>query len=182
MKLNFADRRTDKNIVNKKFIMSDSNDEKFKGKISLIEIEKLNENFEVIRPNGTTDLVIAKDYKIMTYFPKKEKYCMTAMFDNDWNLKQWYFDIGKSYCKYDGEIPYSEDLYLDLVVLPDGTFYALDENELKEALLNNIVSKEEYDIAFSTMYKIMQMIKDDFKILYNFTMKSVELLKNRIGD
>ena len=179
MKLNYADRRTDKNILSKKFKIMEINEDEFSGKISLIEIEKLNKNFEATRPDGTKELIIAKNYKIMTYFPKEEKYCMTVMYDNEWNLIQWYFDIARFKCKYDLEIPYSEDLYLDIVVLPNGTFYTLDENELEDALIHNLISKDEYEMAYKTMNKIIQMIKNDFVKLNKFTKKSLESLKNK---
>lgn len=178
MKLNYADRRTDKNILKKKFKIMDVDDGKFSGKISLIEIEDLKKNFEANRPDGTSELIIAKNYKIMTYFPNDEKYSMTVMYDNKWNLIQWYFDIERYKCKYDSQIPYNEDLYLDVVVLPDGTFYTIDEDELKEALINQLISKEEYNMAYVTRNQIAQMIKDHFATLCNFTKKSLESLMN----
>lgn len=179
MKLNYADRRTDKNILKKKFKIMDVDDGEFNGKISLIEIEELKKNFEANRPDGTSQLIIAKNYKIMTYFPKNETYSMTVMYDNKCNLIQWYFDIERYQCKYDSQIPYSEDLYLDVVVLPDGTFYTLDEEELKEALMNQLISKEEYNRAYVTRNQITQMIEDHFATLCNFTNKSLESLMNK---
>ena len=166
MKINYADRRTDKNILKKKFKIMDANYNEFNGKISLIDIEDLKE-----------EVIISRNYKIMTYFPNSEKYCMTVMYDNNWKLLQWYFDIERYKCKYDLGIPYSEELYLDVVVLPNGKFYTLDEEELKQALNNNLISKDEYNMAYLTMNKIILMIKNDFTKLYNFTNKSLENLK-----
>lgn len=176
MKLNYADRRNDKNILKKKFKIMDVVDEGFSGKISLMEIKDLEHNFEANRPDGASELVIAKNYKIMTYFPNNEKYCMTVMYSDEWNLIQWYFDINRYKCRYDSEIPYSEDLYLDVVLLPDGTFYTLDEDELEEAYMNKLISRDEYDMAYTTMNKIIQMIKQDFVKLCDFTKKSLESL------
>lgn len=177
MKLNYADRRTDKNILDKKFIILDTNNIDFIGKISLIEIKNLKKNFEANRPDGTSETIIAKNYKIMTYFPDSEKYCMTVMYDNNWNLLQWYFDIERSKCHYDLGIPYSEDLYLDVVVLPNGRFYTLDEEELKDAFITNKISKEEYEMAYNTMNKITQMIKNNFTKLNKFTQESLKCLR-----
>ncbi len=178
MKINYADRRNDKNILKKNFKIMDSKSEEFAGKISLIEIEDLKENFEANRPDGMSEIVIAKDYKMMIYYPKEEKYSMTVMYDNKWNLLQWYFDIEKDKCQYDLGIPYSEDFYLDVVVLPDGRFYTLDEDELEEVLHNQLISKEEYNMAYETRNKVIQMIKNDFIKLCDFTQKSLESLKS----
>lgn len=177
MKINYADRRNDKNILKKKFKIKDSKDEEFSGKISLIEIEDLRENFEANRPDGTSQIVIAKGYKMMLYYPNKEKYSMTVMYDNKWNLLQWYFDIEKDKCKYDLGIPYNEDFYLDVVVLPDGRFYTLDEDELEEVFQNKLISKDEYHMAYETRNKVIEMIKNDFIKLCDFTQKSLESLK-----
>jgi len=177
MKINYADRRTDKNILKKKFKIMDVNYNEFNGKISLIDIEDLKKDFKATRPDGTEEVIISRNYKIMTYFPNNETYCMTVMYDNNWKLLQWYFDIERYKCKYDLGIPYSEDLYLDVVVLPNGKFYTLDEEELKQALNNNLISKDEYNMAYVTMNKIILMIKNDFTKLYNFTNKSLENLK-----
>lgn len=176
MKLNYADRRNDKNILDKKFKIIDFNYEKFNGKISLIEIEEINKDFKASRPDGTEELIISKNYKIMTYFPNDEQYSMTVMYNNNWDLIQWYFDVQRYKCKYDSEIPYSEDLYLDVVVLPNGVFYTLDEDEIKEALEKNLITQKEYDMAYETMNKITQMIKNDFTKLCDFTKKSMESL------
>ena len=48
MKLNYADRRTDKNILDKKFIILDTNNIDFIGKISLIEIKNLKKILKLI--------------------------------------------------------------------------------------------------------------------------------------
>ena len=78
MKINYADRRTDKNILKKKFKIMDANYNEFNGKISLIDIEDLKKDFKATRPDGTEEVIISRNYKIMTYFPNSEKYCMQA--------------------------------------------------------------------------------------------------------
>lgn len=178
MKLNYADRRNDKNILKKKFKIKNVNIGNFNGKISLIEIEKINKSFEATRPDGTKETVIAKDYKIMIYFPKDYSYTMTVMYDNNWNLLQWYFDINRYITKYELDIPYSEDLYLDVIALPNGNYYILDEDELKEALKNNLISQNDYDNAYVTMNKIILMIKNTWNNLVDFTNKSLDELIN----
>ena len=53
MKINYADRRTDKNILKKKFKIMDANYNEFNGKISLIDIEDLKKDFKATRQDGT---------------------------------------------------------------------------------------------------------------------------------
>jgi predicted RNA-binding protein associated with RNAse of E/G family len=44
--------------------------------------------------------------------------------------------------------PWYDDLYLDVVVLADGSFHLLDEDELDEALQEGKITQDEYDIAW----------------------------------
>ena len=74
MKINYANRKNDKNILKKQFKTKDINYLGFKGKITLINIEKVKKNFKASRPDGSESVLISNDYKIMTFFPDKEKY------------------------------------------------------------------------------------------------------------
>lgn len=44
MKINYANRQNDSNILSKKFKMMNSQDPYFKGKITLIQVEKVKKN------------------------------------------------------------------------------------------------------------------------------------------
>lgn len=176
MKKIYANRQNDSNILCKKFKMINSNDDYFKGKITLIQLERVNEKFIAKRPTGEIEVVIDNDYKILTFFPENESYCFSAMYNNDCKLLQWYFDILRKECKYDEEIPYGEDMYLDIVVLPNGKSYILDENELKDALDRKIITEKEFENAYASIHKIKEMLKMNFDKLQEFTEKSFEIL------
>ena len=179
MKYNYANRQNDKNIIEKKVTMLDSNYKGFEGKITLIEINKVNKKLIVDRPNGIKETVIDKNYKIMTYFPTNDKYSMTVMIDNNFNILQWYFDINKYKCKYEDDIPYSEDLFLDVVLLPTGEYYTLDEEDLEIAYKNKLISLKDYKEAYKTRENLIKQIKENFKIINDFTKSSlIALLDN----
>ena len=46
-------------------------------------------------------------------------------------------------------MPYLEDLYLDIVLLPTGEIVLLDGDELIEALAKQVITQQEYDSAYS---------------------------------
>ena len=66
MKINYANRQNDSNILSKKFKMMKSQDPYFKGKITLIQVEKVKKQFVAKRPNGESDIIIDNNYKILT--------------------------------------------------------------------------------------------------------------------
>ena len=176
MKKNYANRQNDSNILCKRFKMINSKDNYFKGKITLIQLEKVKEKFIAKRPTGEFEVIIDNDYKILTFFPENEPYCFSAMYNNKCKLLQWYFDILREECKYDVEIPYGEDMYLDVVVLPNGKYYILDENELKDAFDKKMITENEFKNTHASKNKIEKMLNMKFDKLKEFTEKSFKNL------
>ena len=73
------------------------------------------------------------------------------MLDNQKQLVQYYIDVTKRVKKIDDRgLPYFDDLYLDVVLLPNGEVYVLDEDELEDAYKIGDVTKEEYELAWNT--------------------------------
>ena len=72
---------------------------------------------------------------------------------------QYYIDVAKEYEIDDCGLPYFDDLYLDVVLLPNGKMYVLDEDELEDAYKSGDVTKEEYELAWYTTKWIIAAIK-----------------------
>ncbi len=176
MKINYADRQNDNNILSKKIKIINSQNLHFKGKITLIQIDKVKKEFIARRPNGKSEIVIDNNYKILTFFPEKDSYCFSAMYNSNCEILQWYFDILKGSCEHNSAIPYGEDMYLDIVVLPNGEFYTLDEDELEEALAKKLITKTDFSNAYGSMNNVKQMIKSNFNKLKDFTESSFRTL------
>lgn len=179
MKINYADRKNDRNILKKKFVMLNSENTEFKGKIGLIKLEEVKHNFIAERPNGKKEIVIDNGYKILTYFPEKEAYCCSVMYNKNNKILQWYFDILKSNCKYDNGIPYGEDMFLDVIALPNGEYYTLDEDDLNKAFNDKIVSLGDFTKAYINIDKVENIIKYSFNDLYKFTTESFKKLQKK---
>lgn len=110
-------------------------------------------------------------------FPKKDNYVMTIMFDDKHKVIQWYIDISKEVC-IDTNVPFQKDLYLDIVITPDGKKYILDIDELNYAFSNDDITIEEYNFAFKTLKRVEKMYADDFKKLKELTKKIYDILLN----
>ena len=93
------------------------------------------------------------------------------MFDENDNIIQYYYDITfGNYIENDGT-SWFFDLYLDVVMQPDGRILLLDEDELLEAFKNNIVNRHQYDLAHHTANSLINEIKGQEKRLSEFCMK-----------
>ncbi|MFJ7932695.1 DUF402 domain-containing protein [Peribacillus sp. NPDC096448] len=102
---------------------------------------------------------------VASTIPLRKKHSVTTMFDINGNIVQWYIDVclGNG---VDNDIPYLDDLYLDIILLPSGEIIQKDADELEEAFLNGIIDKSLYDSAW-----------DEVNILTNFiSNKSFELI------
>lgn len=178
MKIKYADKRNDTVILKNEFKMKNINNQDFNGVISLINIKEITNSVSVTRPNNSTDCLLDIEYKWIGIYPENKKYCITVMYDNNWNLLQWYFDIAKNSCKDKFGVPYIYDLYLDIVVLPNGEYYFLDEDELEQALLKNEITKEEYNMAYNIANNIAKKLDHEFNRLVKFTDYCLKILKN----
>ena len=90
------------------------------------------------------------------------------MYDENNNLIEWYFDVSKKIGVED-DIPYEDDLYLDLVINPMGESTMLDEDELKYALDKKDITIEDYKLAYKTIDMLQREYVDNFDHLVALT-------------
>ena len=170
MKRRFADARSNKNILEKQIKTIKIEGYKIQGYASLLKIINVEQRWFVDEENRC---IQDKNYEWLQIYPN-ENYCITAMYDEKSNIKEWYIDICKQNGIEDG-IPYEDDLYLDVVIVPDGRVHLLDEDELLEAYKKNDISKEEYDLSYRMAKEIMDKMPEKINDLKLFT----DDLKNR---
>lgn len=146
----------------------------FKGDISLLTIKKVKKEWRI---DEEKRCILADNYKWLQIYPEGKHYCITAMIDDKDNIVEWYFDIARELGNEDG-IPYEDDLYLDVVIVPDGRIHLLDEDELEDAYNKKEVNKKDYDMAYKTANMIMEKAKekDTVEKLTVFTKKYLNKL------
>ena len=124
--------------------------------LSVKKINSIKEPFIV--SNGLC--LINNGYYIVEVLPKKENYTMRVFFNENRERLEYYFDISlKNGLDEESKIPYYDDLYTDITVKGD-KIEVLDEDELKEALEEQRISRDEYDLANKTRDKLLQSIKN----------------------
>ena len=157
------------NKGNNRFIQKRIVEDYFKGYICKINVDEVSSPIVAKTKQGEITL-LGNNYEWHIAYPDGEKYALTIMYDDNKNIVEWYFDIAKELGIYNG-IPYEDDLYLDLVIKPDGTYTVLDEEELKNALDKEIISKEDYDDAFLTVNRLIKMYHNNMDKLHELTNK-----------
>lgn len=168
MNRTYADRPNWSRITEKRFNFDYIDDGDFRGFLSIICIDKVRE--PLVLDTLEDKLCLVDDgYIWIQHFPIDSNYALTTMFNKEQEVVEWYFDICNGNKVNDLGIPYYDDLYLDVVVLPSGEIKLLDEDELNDAFKNNEISKEEYDLAHYEAEKLIDIIKSEKFILIKNT-------------
>ena len=94
-------------------------------------------------------------------------------YNND-NLIQWYFDIAKE-IGIENNIPYEDDLYVDIVITPNGRKEILDEEELMDALNKNEITQEDVELVYETVKLIEDKFVNNFSYLTDLTDKFLKM-------
>jgi uncharacterized protein len=87
-------------------------------------------------------------YMWLQQFPIEKNHSVTTMFDARGEIVQWYIDI----CFRNGienDIPWMDDLFLDIVLLPSGEIIEKDADEIEDALTKGTIDKPLYDLAWN---------------------------------
>ncbi|MEK4978171.1 DUF402 domain-containing protein [Bacillus sp. FSL K6-6540] len=167
MKRKHADRLDWHRILNKDFVCRFFDEVEFKGHITLITIHQVKEPLKTSIEDK--EICIADNgYYWMQHFPSESNYCVTTMLNEKKEIIQWYFDMSKNIGISDQGVPFWDDLYLDVIVFPNGNLYIKDEDELEEALNSNDIELEDYNLAKSNMNDLIKEIESmENKIIKN---------------
>ena len=181
MKRTHADRPNWSRVIEKRFNLDYIDDSDFKGFLSIICIDKVREPL-VLDVSDSKVCLVDDDYIWTQHFPNNSNYALTTMFNKEQEVVQWYFDICNGNKVNEIGVPYYDDLYLDVVVLPSGEIILLDEDELNDAFENNEISKEEYDLANYEAEKLIDSIKNGKTNLLKNTKHYLEHMLSLIND
>ena len=161
-------RRDDWNrLLEKKVIIEDVENEYMNGKVCFLHMIKVSSPLIVNSPIG--NIMIANDgFKHLMFAPRNQNWWLTVMFDNENHLIESYFDITKENNFSNESNPYFIDMKLDVCIPNKDKPYIMDDNELKEVFDSGLITKEEYNLAYSTAKKIMDFFIKNEDEYYQF--------------
>ena len=124
----------------------------FKGIVCFVRLRNITKPKYI--ENGKEKIcIINNGYSLIEAYPDNGQYALTIMFDDRGKLIEWYFDIARSVGSENG-IPFEDDLYLDMAIMPDGEKIILDEDELLAARDEGKISQEDVDGAYRTLREL----------------------------
>lgn len=159
MKRKFGDRSDWKRVLKRDYAHSYLETDNFKGYLSLLKIAKVKEPLYV-KYFDQNVCIVNDGYLWLQQFPFNKHHSVTTMFDEKGQIVQWYIDICSMNGVSEDNVPWMDDLFLDIVVLPSGEVIQKDSEELDEALLNGTIDNSLYNLARQEANLINSLIKD----------------------
>ena len=102
---------------------------------------------------------------------------LTAMVDGMGEITQYYFDITLENQLLGSWDSWFTDIYLDVVVMPDGRMDLLDADELDDALNFGDITAEQHALAQQWAQKLMEELPEKLPQLKAFVEKLYQELK-----
>jgi uncharacterized protein len=158
MKRKFADRSDWKRILEKEYRLVRCDLESFQGWIAEFKMLRVREPL-FVQNLETTICIADAGFTWLHYLRDAAKHVITAMHDPSGAIAQWYIDIVLEHGFDDRGVPYFDDLYLDIVVSPDGRFEVQDANELEDALKAGVISQAQFDLAWRETNRLVGLLE-----------------------
>jgi predicted RNA-binding protein associated with RNAse of E/G family len=92
-------------------------------------------------PDHDSLCVLADGYSWLRCFPQSPHHIMTFMFDADGHVLQLWVDVCLDHGIDAAGLSWWDDLYLDIVVLPDGYLEMQNADELADALADRSITQ-----------------------------------------
>jgi uncharacterized protein len=157
MKRRFVDRSDWDRILEREDRLLRCDLKHFQGWVSELKMLRVREPFSV--PNLGGSICIADAGFVWLHLQDDANHVLTAMLDSSGDIVQWYIDIVLEH-GFDAENRlYFDDLYLDIVVSPDGRFEVQDADELEDALKAGVISQAQFDLAWLETNRLVGLLE-----------------------
>ena len=154
-----ADRREWKRLLARRFSAARVDRSGFHGYVTLLGIERVTAPL-VVPLDGKEYRLADAGFRWLQHFPDGAHHTLTTLLDERGEVVQWYFDIAARTGVDEHGIPWWDDLYLDVVVLPNHTLHLLDEDELDAARTAGTVTPALYSLAYREAERIMRAVRE----------------------
>lgn len=163
-------------ILAKKQKIEFVNSEMINGYVSLLTINDVSTP-QIWKFNGQDTVVCQKGYEWITILPSNEYYCIMSMLNDEKEILLWYIDMIYDQGVDKDGMPYFEDLYLDLVVYPNGEIIVDDMDELEDAWNKGNITEEQFELAIKTCENLKDGLLSNITLMKEFTYKCMSLMQ-----
>ncbi|MBS4218783.1 DUF402 domain-containing protein [Bacillus sp. FJAT-49711] len=180
LKRKYGDRSEWKRVLKRQYSQTFLDTKEFKGYVTLLKVHKVREPLFVKYVEKTV-CIVDDGYIWLQHFPAEEHYSLTTMFDSEGKVVQWYVDICLE-CGLENNVPWMDDLFLDIIILPTGEVIEKDADELDEALSKGMIDESQYKIAWKEANRLLKLIDNNDFDLIKLSKPHKDMLLNRKNE
>lgn len=151
--------------------------EPFEGYVALLNIHEVSEP-QVWNWHGTPLTVCDRGMAWLMMLPERGGLCVTAPMNADGTVALWYMDMIAGQGVDGRGIPWFDDLYLDLIIHPDGSMMVDDRDELDEALRRGDITAEQHRQALEICEMLQKGLAQGAEPLQALTKQCFRQIKN----
>lgn len=174
LKRRYGDRSDWKRISKRGYAQTYVQTEEFTGYITLLNLVQVIEPLW-LKYDEKSVCIVDDGYMWLQHFPIGKNYSVTTMFDANGEVIQWYIDICNE-IGIDQNVPWWDDLFLDIIVLPTGEIFQQDEDELEDAFIKGWIDQSMHNLAWNQANEITARIREGNFNLLNYSTAHKELL------
>lgn len=153
----YADRTRWVRVLERAFKVRRLEDERFSGYVTRLDIGKVREPLFATAV-GRRLCVADAGYTWLQHFPDGARYCVTTVLNPDGEVVQHYIDVADKLGVSDEDIPWWDDLYLDVLVVPGVGSEIVDEDDLEQGLIEGVVTEADAAQAHSEAKRLKTLI------------------------
>lgn len=158
MKRIFADRNPWPRILARRFYRTHLETADFAGTVTLLCLDAVRE--PLWKPfQGELVCIVDEGFSWLHQFPTGAAYTVTTMFDRQGRVVQWYIDICAQHGLDSRGIPWLDDLYVDVIVAPDGALEMRDVEELEQAVQHGLIDHQTAAWARSVAGEVCEQVR-----------------------
>jgi predicted RNA-binding protein associated with RNAse of E/G family len=165
MRRRYASREEWARLLDRHFEVRRVDREGFHGYVTRLSIDSVSEPL-IVPLDGTNYRLADAGFTWLQHVPDDSRHTLTTLLDEEGHVVQWYVDIAAATGVDERGIPWWDDLFLDVVIQPNGSIHLLDEDELEEARENGEITGDDYEAAQAEARRVLAGLRDGaFRLL-----------------
>ena len=126
-----------------------------KGYASLINVIEVNRPL-VVNLEGTEICLYNNGYSELGFLPDNENWMVWTLYDDFGKIIEWYVDITRINSVDEEGRPFCDDMFLDIVLQPNGKTIILDEDELLDGKNKGLITEKEFNLAYQVKHSLFE--------------------------
>ena len=172
----YADRTRWVRVLERAFKVRRLEDKRFSGYVTCLDIVKVREPLFVTSV-GQRLCVADAGYTWLQHFPDSTRYCVTTVLNPGGEVVQHYLDVADKLGVSGEGIPWWDDLYLDVLVVPGVGSEIVDEDDLEQGLIEGVVTEADAARAHTEAERLKTLIDADAFPLLEFAAQHAALFE-----